>query len=337
MYNLSKYRTELMGFAILWIFLFHSNIYIPEFLAPFKFVKEIGEFGVDIFFLLSGLGLSFSISKNTSLVQFYKKRLKRIIPTFWVCLFFTFLARIWLGNFHIKTFLLSIVGLDFLILGIRETWFIPSILICYFFSPAYYSLSVRYGYKRIMILLLFSFAAIIPSVFIPLGKHSFWHLLTFTLRIPNFVFGSYIGLLLVHKNTNSVLNNLYVNGILFFLSLGALIFISQNVGPTFAAITQLKLYSAMFMAFPMSMLVSHLLSKIELKTLLVSKILRLFGSYSLQIYLIHIIIFLLADKLPLKNFGWNLFRVPEYLIYLMCSLSLSIILIKGFRKLGLAS
>ena len=122
MYKLSKYRTELMGFAILWIFLFHSNIYIPEFLAPFKFVKAIGYSGVDIFFLLSGLGLSFSISKNTSLVQFYKKRLKRIIPTFWVCLFFISLKNIWVGKFHIKTFLLSIVGLDFLILQNTETW-----------------------------------------------------------------------------------------------------------------------------------------------------------------------------------------------------------------------
>ena len=335
MNKLSKYRTELMGFAILWIFLFHSNIYIPEFLAPVKFVKEIGYSGVDIFFLLSGLGLSFSISKNPSLVQFYKKRLKRIIPTFWVCLFFVFLAKIWLGNLPLKTFLFFIVGLDFFILGKREIWFIPSILICYFFFPAYYTLSVRFGLKRI--LLLFSFAAIIFSVLIPIVNPSFWYLLTFTIRIPLFVFGSYIGLLLVHKNTNSVLNNLYVNGILFFLSLVALIFIIQNAGPVLKGWTQLNLYAVMFMTFPMSMLVSHLLSKVELKTLFVSKILRLFGCYSLQIYLIHNIFFKLSDKLPLKDFGWNLYRLPENLIYLMCSLSLSIILIKGLRKLGLAS
>ena len=334
MYKLSKYRTELMGFAILWIFLFHSSIYIPEFLAPFKFVKEIGYSGVDIFFLLSGLGLSFSISKNQSLVQFYKKRLKRIIPTFWVCLFFYALADIWLEKFHIKTFLLSFVGLDFLILGRREIWFIPSILICYFFFPAYYSLSVRYGFKRI--LLIFSFAAIIFSVLIPIVNPSFWYLLLFTIRIPLFVFGSYIGLLLVHKNTNSVLNNLYVNGILFFLSFVALIFISQNVGPVWTAHTRIDLYAVMFMTFPLSMLVSHLLSKVELKTLFVSKILRRFGSYSLEIYLIHGIFFKLANKLPLKDFGWNLFRLPENLIYLMCSLFLSIILSNGLRKLGQA-
>jgi peptidoglycan/LPS O-acetylase OafA/YrhL len=332
MYKLSIYRTELMGFAVLWIFLFHSNIYIPEFLAPFKFIKAIGYSGVDIFFLLSGLGLSFSISKNTSLVQFYKKRLKRIIPTFWVCLFFYSLADIWLGKFHIKTFLFSIVGLDFLILQNTETWFIPSILICYFFFPAYYSLSIRYGFKRI--LLIFSFAAIIFSVLI--AQNPLYYLLGFTLRIPLFIFGSYIGLLLVHKNTNSVLNNLYVNGILFFLSLVALIFISQNVGPVWTAHTGINLYAVMFMTFPLSMLVSHLLSKVELKTLFVSKILRLFGSCSLEFYLIHSIFFGLADKLPLKDFGWNLFRLPENLIYLMCSLFLSIILSNGLRKLGQA-
>ena len=54
----SKYRTELMGIATLWVMLFHyGNINIPI----IDNLRIIGYGGVDIFLFLSGIGLSFSI------------------------------------------------------------------------------------------------------------------------------------------------------------------------------------------------------------------------------------------------------------------------------------
>ena len=63
---LSEKRTCLMGIAMLFIMLFHQSwiwgtnpIYLP-----FIFFHIYGNWGVDIFFFVSGFGLFFSLKKN---------------------------------------------------------------------------------------------------------------------------------------------------------------------------------------------------------------------------------------------------------------------------------
>ena len=59
---LSRYRSELMGIAMLWVMLFHAyqlNLGNPVWNAA----KAAGFGGVDIFLMLSGLGLHHSLAK----------------------------------------------------------------------------------------------------------------------------------------------------------------------------------------------------------------------------------------------------------------------------------
>lgn len=78
---LSKYRTVIMGFAALWILYFHSYALIFKSIPILgeieEFIRKIGFCGVDIFFFLSGIGLTFSIKKY-SIKEFYYKRIKRM-------------------------------------------------------------------------------------------------------------------------------------------------------------------------------------------------------------------------------------------------------------------
>lgn len=79
---LSKYRVELMGFSTIWIILFHgyrNNMIFPGKLNILNFIFSKGDCGVEIFLLLSGLGLYYSFSKNPDLSCFYKNRIKRVI------------------------------------------------------------------------------------------------------------------------------------------------------------------------------------------------------------------------------------------------------------------
>lgn len=56
---ISQYRNSLMGFAILWIIVYHFYLVIQP-IDQSVFPVRIGYGGVDIFLLLSGLGLYYS-------------------------------------------------------------------------------------------------------------------------------------------------------------------------------------------------------------------------------------------------------------------------------------
>lgn len=77
---LSKYRTELMGISILWVMFFHSTISVNN--TILRLIKDIGYGGVDIFLMLSGLGLYYAYKKNNNILEFYKRRVLRILPTY---------------------------------------------------------------------------------------------------------------------------------------------------------------------------------------------------------------------------------------------------------------
>jgi len=59
--EISKYRTELMGVAMLLVIAFH--IHTPR-TSIWHGVAEQGNIGVDIFFFLSGVGMWYSLTKK---------------------------------------------------------------------------------------------------------------------------------------------------------------------------------------------------------------------------------------------------------------------------------
>lgn len=61
---LSKYRTELMGFSAIGIIMCHAcgnDVAMPSILWK---VCSLGQLGVSLFFLLSGMGLYYSLKKS---------------------------------------------------------------------------------------------------------------------------------------------------------------------------------------------------------------------------------------------------------------------------------
>ena len=89
---LSKHRSAIMGFAILWVMLFHLRVSVD--FIPFMIIKKIGYGGVDTFLFLSGFGLYYSCSKeNFNKRKYYKNRFKRILPEFWLVLVVVFILQ----------------------------------------------------------------------------------------------------------------------------------------------------------------------------------------------------------------------------------------------------
>ena len=81
---LSQYRTELMGFAMLWVMFFHSfdlntgHVVLEE-------LRRMGFAGVDMFILLSSMGLTMSLArKEQDYTSFMARRAGRILPAYYV-------------------------------------------------------------------------------------------------------------------------------------------------------------------------------------------------------------------------------------------------------------
>ena len=79
---LSRYRSELMGVAMLWVMCFHA-IDLDLGVELLNFLRAAGFGGVDIFILLSAMGLTMSLGRRKQeFGDFMVRRLWRIMPAY---------------------------------------------------------------------------------------------------------------------------------------------------------------------------------------------------------------------------------------------------------------
>ena len=72
--DISTYRAELMGWAIVWIMMLHFTF---NQIKPLGFIAQYGFAGVEIFMLVSGLGLYYSLEKNNKIIPYFKRCVHR--------------------------------------------------------------------------------------------------------------------------------------------------------------------------------------------------------------------------------------------------------------------
>src|SRR5574344_11398 len=85
--NISRFRVELMGTAMLFVILFHVSLPRSD---MFFGLRRMGNIGVDMFLFLSGIGLWFSWTKNPDWKRFFRRRYLRIYPAWLIiaCLYY---------------------------------------------------------------------------------------------------------------------------------------------------------------------------------------------------------------------------------------------------------
>lgn len=187
---ISRYRSSLMGFAQLWIVLLHCWLLIvpnhPILGSIEAFIKWNGIVGVEMFLFLSGIGMTYSIRKN-SLSSFYSGRLRRVILPYWVML-----AVYTISHHHDVSWLLSFAtGIGAITQNFLEIlWFIPAIVILYLLFPAYHMLMTRAKDKTsftLAALMLWLCSVILLRDVI---RSDLW---VFINRIPPFLLGIWFG------------------------------------------------------------------------------------------------------------------------------------------------
>lgn len=139
--TISKYRSELMGVAILMIMFFHTRYPLYRFC----------NIGVEFFLILSAIGLDNSLTNNSDPKRFYKKRLVRLLPAYLLVSFPYWLYTCWP---NMSQFFQNISGIS-LFSGVRTFWFIILITFCYIITPFYFKYTNRKAKLILPFLLIF--------------------------------------------------------------------------------------------------------------------------------------------------------------------------------------
>lgn len=188
--NYSKYRSALMGVAMLSIMFSHQR-FVHVF--PFNIFESYGHWGVDIFLFLSGMGMVSSLASR-SIKSFYHRRFMRLAPICIFCGTLKYLVFLSLGE-PVRNLE---VGLNLGVWSVfsLDLWFIHSIIIYYLMSPLLYKLLRTF--PGISMLLAYFISIVMQYVFAeqvgydwlnPLG------IMLYTIeRLPVFMIGMMISM-----------------------------------------------------------------------------------------------------------------------------------------------
>lgn len=133
---LSRCRGELMGLSMLWVMLYHAFAWGPKWSWLFT-VKKYGFCGVDVFLMLSGMGLAVSLGKKRqSYGEYLKKRLVRVVPLYWLVVGTYGLALRLAGRTTLKTVAWGLSGMAYWLAKPNFfNWYIPALLGFYLLAP----------------------------------------------------------------------------------------------------------------------------------------------------------------------------------------------------------
>ena len=303
----SRYRTELMGLAILMIMFCHSTFYVPHiFLAnSYGLIKHISQAGVDIFLFLSGMGCYYSFRKPGGIVSFCKRRFLRVLIVYLPVLPVRILIDVLVDGYTVPEALYRYSLISFFRTGELVTWFIAGLLVLYLLFPFFCFLLEKH--ERIFsavlviyvaVLCLVSFCADINGLVIP-GFHGRE---IFYMRVPVFLCGTlYAG----KTNKKSLLaesSPFYTPGFLLVLLIFLYTLCAYN--KAFNTVSPWFVYRVLF--FPISIIVILLLTLL-LDCGIPHRLLSHLGKITLELYLLHEWILHIGSKILYSHVEQNLY------------------------------
>ncbi|MCH3995196.1 MAG: acyltransferase [Prevotella sp.] len=277
--NISRFRGELMGVAMLFVILFHVGL--PRYDLFFG-LRRMGNIGVDMFLFLSGIGLWFSWSKNASVKHFYFRRFLRVYPCWLIiaCLFY--IPQFHGGDLHQWLWLIGEITINsgFWIHDELTFWYIPAIMALYVLAPPYMKLIKRHPVYRWLPVIMILWCILVQ--YIPPIHHFVGHLEIFWSRMPIFFIGVDMGEMTRQKYKLDG-ESIWMIVLMFLMTLLSSIFLEQNLHGQFPLYVERMLY------IPLTVTTILLLNRVFRRTpKWFNRIFSWIGSLSLEAYLIHL-------------------------------------------------
>ncbi|MFD1774344.1 acyltransferase family protein [Paenibacillus rhizophilus] len=309
---ISKYRTQLMGIAILWIVFYHSTINTSS-VPIINTIKEIGYGGVDIFLMLSGLGLYFACQKDDNVITFYKRRLLRIIPTYITVVFIVCLFYWYVGEMSLIDAVLNLTTLSFwLDSKNRFDWYVPAILVLYLLTPVFmYFFKSKNKYISLTAVILIGLL-----ITISITSTSFSYLLVFTTRIPIFFIGFLVGFW-IETHKKAAMLHLIINIAAAIFGLTLLVISLKYLSYEYLWNYGIFWYPFILITLPLCMFAATFLQTVSERGIKKFIFLTFCGTHSLEIYLIHERILNITTKISksIDNVTYNLICILITLLF----------------------
>ena len=318
-YNvLSKYRTELMGAAIFWVMLFHAFDLDLGF-RLLNWGRAAGFGGVDIFILLSSMGLTMSLARREQdYSAFMARRAERILPAYYLVMIpYTLFGILYQGNPWSSLVWNSTLLYYWLRSAGAFNWYVAGSMTFYALTPASFRV-MRDSRRR-----EWTTAA---GVLLGLGLgrlfmwEEYWYVMDLVFRIPIFVLGILMGFYVL-ENRKLGWKDVLFWGVWWVLG-GVYLLVRQIPGMShYLLLARLFLFTTI----PMCLAACWCFEHLPLGWL--RKPLRLLGTYSLEIYLLNVSLFSEVPLLrKLVSFGPS--NRMYYLLSFAANIALGILLHK---------
>ena len=318
--GLSKYRSELMGMAMLWVMCFHAwNLDLG--CQVLEWVRAAGFGGVDIFIVLSAMGLVMSLSRREQdFSSFMARRALRILPAYFIVMLAYTAFSVVRQTAPPSAFLWNSLLLNYWVHARGSfNWYVSGIMLFYTITPFCFRQLKKKTHRALwvgagIVLGLLACRLLIVD--------NYWNYLDVFYRVPVFFLGLLLGFYVYEKKPCGGKDKLFW---VVWTLLGAGYLVLSPIA-TEAGFYLPLCHLFLFTTVPMCFAACFLFEKLPLGWL--RKFLRLVGENSLEIYLLNVSFFSELDLLQ-SYFGFG----PTRRLYFLIAFTLNILLGVGLHRL----
>lgn len=285
-YGFSRHRGFLMGFAAVMIVIFHGRYFVELgsdigiLNAVFNLLWQFN-IGVEIFLLLSGIGLYFSFeSKNVNFKQYYMKRLLNVyLISLIVDLPYVIYSSVFIEKRSVLTGFLEWTKLLNWNGKAELSWYVAFIMVMYAIYPLIYKLMKRLEKTKYEFLVVCAFGVFAFGVCFVLN-HFFpnvYGIRTALMRVPVFIAGCYLGKLVYNKQQYS--NRIYVVCAVGIIMWAVLTYIRDS--------NMVRRVCHCLLSVALCVILISIADFLKSKVNFVYKFFDFLGSMSLELYLVH--------------------------------------------------
>ena len=282
---LSRRRSQLMGAAMLWVMLFHAS-HLDLGLPLLNLGRKAGFGGVDMFILLSAMGLAMSLSRRRqSYEAFMARRAGRILPAYFLVMvpwtLWLILARDvpWaalLWNSTLLSYWTHTAG--------AFNWYVSGIMLFYALTPLCFR-RLRNSRRRALLTAAGVLAGL--GVCQVLTHEAYWQYTDFFYRVPVFFLGLLMGIYAAEGRRLSRRALAFWAGV---LALGfGYVWVSLTAQWITWPVHFPECHFFLFLSVPLCLGLAWILERLPLGPL--DRFLRRVGENSLEIYLLNVTLF----------------------------------------------